>query len=269
MPRGVMTPFVQPPRGGLTWQLAGERLALLAWGRAILLQFAHPKVAAGVAAHSGFRAHPLAPFLRLHHTVAAMRRIVFGTPADAERAVAAIRAIHDRVHGATPGGAAYSAHDADLLLWVHATLLDSHVRVLGPVLGPFPAPALDAYCREAAPLPIALGADAAAVPRDWPSLQAYLDAQQASGVVSVGPEARTLAAHVLRPALGRLAPPLVAAAERISVGTLPPAVRAGYGVAWSDADEARLVRTLARLRALRRRLPVAVARWPEARRPGV
>ena len=39
-----------------------EVVVLLGWGRAILLQLAHPLVAAGVAEHSGFGGGPLDMF---------------------------------------------------------------------------------------------------------------------------------------------------------------------------------------------------------------
>ena len=47
----------------------GERLSVLGWGRAILLQLAHPLVAAGVHEHSSFRGSVVAPFARLHGTM--------------------------------------------------------------------------------------------------------------------------------------------------------------------------------------------------------
>src|SRR5205085_12117466 len=111
-----------------------ERLILLGWSRAILLQLAHPLMAAAVARHSSFRSGPAAAAKRLHHTVRAMLDLTFGDDAARTRAVTAIRAIHDRVHGTLsravgpfPQGTPYSAHDPDLLLWVHVTLLDSVV----------------------------------------------------------------------------------------------------------------------------------------------
>lgn len=262
----------RPPSGGITWTLAGERLALLAWPRAILLQLAHPLVAAGVAAHSSFRASPMAPVVRLHATVRAMRHLVFGADEKATAAVDGILRIHDRVHGelaeATgvhPAGAAYSAHDPALLLWVHATLVDSHVAVLGPILGPFTGGQLDRYCGETAPLAVALGARADEIPRDWRRLQDYIAGEIAGGRVAVGTEARALAPAVLRPGLARLAWPLNRVGERVTIGSLPPAIRDGYGFAWDAARERRMRRVLSTLRAMRRRTPDLLARWPEAR----
>jgi uncharacterized protein (DUF2236 family) len=167
----------RPPPGGITWKIAGERLALLAWPRAILLQLAHPLVAAGVAEHSDFRSSPFAPFARLHATVETMRQLTFGTDQQAAAAVQRILGVHDRVNGslgeatgAHARGTRYSAHDPALLLWVHATLLDSHVRVLEPVLGPFTPDERDRYCRETAPLATVLGATNGEVPSTWDQL---------------------------------------------------------------------------------------------------
>jgi uncharacterized protein (DUF2236 family) len=255
----------------MTWRIAGERLAVLAWPRAILLQFAHPLVAAGVAQHSGFRSSPLAPFARLHATVRAMRQITFGTDEQAAAAIRGILAVHDRVNGVAhdPGGVhargtRYSARDPALVLWVHATLLDSHARSLEHVLGPFTPDDLDDYCREAAFLATVLGAKADHVPRTWQQLQDFITGEMESGRVAVGAEARTLAAAVLRPAMGWLVWPLQYAGELVTVGLLPPAIRDGYQFPWDAAKERRMHRVLAAMRRSRERTPDSLARWPES-----
>src|SRR5688500_6462105 len=53
----------------IIWQVDREMALLLAGGRALLLQLAHPKVAAGVAQYSRFQQNPLA---RLQRTMSAM-----------------------------------------------------------------------------------------------------------------------------------------------------------------------------------------------------
>src|SRR5882724_3416680 len=58
----------------MIWQVDREMVLLLAGGRALLMQLAHPKVAAGVAEHSYFKADPLG---RLYRTMSAMWSIVF------------------------------------------------------------------------------------------------------------------------------------------------------------------------------------------------
>ncbi len=262
----------RPRPGGITWTIAGERLAVLAWPRAILLQFAHPKVAAGVAQHSSFRASPFAPYRRLHATVRAMRQLVFGSDAEAADAIRRIRSIHDRVNGTLPetagphaAGTRYSAHDPALLRWVHATLVDSHVRILEPVLRPFTPEERDRYCLEATPYATALGARPEDLPRTWQQLQTYIAEEIGSGRVTVGAQARDLAPAVLRPTFGPILRPLYAPGEWLTIGSLPPAVRAGYGFAWDARRERRHRQVLATLRAVRAVTPDLLARWPEAR----
>ena len=264
--------FVRPPRGGITWRLAGERLGLLAWPRAILLQVAHPLVAAGVADHSTFRRSPVSPYVRLHSTVRAMRMLTFGTDAQAEAALQGILRIHDRVHGslpvglgATPAGTRYSAHAPDLLLWVHATLLDSTARVLGEILPPLTPDELDAYCAESAPFAAALGTRLSETPTSWQALQAYMTRTLASDRIVVGPQARDVAQSVLRPSLSWAAWPARRMGELITIGSLPESVRAQYGFPWSERQERRRQQAIAVVRRARRSSPDAVARWPDAR----
>jgi uncharacterized protein (DUF2236 family) len=265
----------RPQPGGVTWRIAGERLALLAWPRAILLQLAHPLVAAGVAQHSAFRSSPLAPIARLHATVRAMRQLTFGTDEQAAAVVRRILSVHDRVNGTLPEaagiharGSPYSAHDPALLLWVHATLLDSHVRVLDPVLGPFRPDELDEYCREAAPFAVVLGAREDHVPVTWQRLQSFMMEEVASGRVAVGAGALGLAPAILRPAAGRLVWPLQYVSELVTVGSLPEAIRSGYGFPWDATRERRMHRSLTTLRRLRAVTTDWLARWPEARSTG-
>jgi uncharacterized protein (DUF2236 family) len=91
---------------------------------AVLRQTAHPLAMAGVAQHSRFREDPWG---RLHRTGHFLGAITFGSRDVAERAVAQVRAIHDRVRGVDEQGRAYAANDPHLLLWVHCAELESFV----------------------------------------------------------------------------------------------------------------------------------------------
>src|SRR5262245_5631671 len=109
-----------------------EGVVLLGWGRAILLQLAHPLVAAGVGQFSDFDTGAGGYMRRVHRTVGGMLAITFGTPEQARQAIDRINSIHDRVNGTLqepagrfPAGTPFSAHDPQLLLWVHATLVES------------------------------------------------------------------------------------------------------------------------------------------------
>ncbi len=251
----------------------GERLVVLGWPRAIVMQVAHPLVAAGVADHSSFRQGGVAAVTRLRHTIRAMRRLTCGDQTARDESLARIRAIHRRVHGRLaagvgpfPAGTPYSAEDPALVLWVHLTLLDSLPRLYDLVVEPLSESKRDTFCGEAAETAVLLGAHDADVPRSWSALQRALAETLASGAIVVGDQARDLARAVLRPRLGFVASPAIALTRLLSIGTLPDVVRQAYGWSWTTRDERRLRRAVRLLRVGRRFAPECVARWPEARR---
>ena len=253
-------------------RINAERLMLLAWPRAILLQIAHPLIAAGVAEHSSFRDGPLAAAKRLRHVVRAMLALTFGGPDAHAATIGRIRALHRQVHGhlkvaAGPfaAGTRYSAEDPALVLWVHATLLESVVMAYEALIGPLGEAGRDAYCAESAWVPIALGARAADVPCSWAALSTLMTETYQSGAIAVTPDARELASAVLSPPLAALSGPLAAINRLVTRGLLPAPVRAGYGYTWTESDARRLDRVMRLLRRTRRWLPRAVATWPESR----
>src|SRR5688572_27072770 len=88
--------------GSVTWRVNREISVVAGWGRAILLQLAHPAVAAGVRDHSSFRGSLFSSFRRLHSTIGAMLSITFGDTEQMITAAAGINVIHDRVQGRVP-----------------------------------------------------------------------------------------------------------------------------------------------------------------------
>lgn len=253
-------------------RLNAERIVLLGWTRAILLQLAHPLVAAGVFDHSTFRAGRFTAAARLHHTVRSMISLSFGTDAERDATLALINGIHRRVNGTLRedagvfrAGTPYSAEDPALLLWVHATLLESIPLVYERIVGPLTGEERDIYCRESAALPRALGAPQGA-PETWRELQTYLARTYESGAIAVSTQARELARAVLAPSLAWLIAPAAYANRLVAVGLLPAPIRAQYGFRWSADDERAMERCLRVLRRARRVIPDMVALWPEARR---
>src|SRR5436305_11494123 len=107
----------------MTWRVDREAMVLLGSGsRALLLQVAHPLVAAAVAAHSRYRSDPLG---RLRDTLDAIYSFAFADTQRALGVVQSINGLHAHVQGRAPSGEPYSALDSHLLLWVYATLIDS------------------------------------------------------------------------------------------------------------------------------------------------
>jgi uncharacterized protein (DUF2236 family) len=131
---------------------------------------------------------------------------------------------------------------------------------------PLQADARDVLCREAAWLPVALGAREADVPQDGEALSAYLIRLYSAGALAVGPDARDLAAALLRPAGLDLAWPLTGLNRLFAIGTLPDHVRSLYGFEWTPRHAARLSRATRFVRRIRPAVPRALALWQDARR---
>src|SRR5438105_15405151 len=118
----------------MTWRVDREVAVLFGSGsRALLLQVAHPKVAAAVADHSRYRSDYLG---RLRDTLDAIYGFAFADSHRVERILHGINALHRRVRGSTPDGEPYSALDPHLLLWVYATLIDSSLLAYDTFVGP-------------------------------------------------------------------------------------------------------------------------------------
>ena len=257
----------------VAFRINGERLAVLGWSRAILLQLAHPLVAAGVFEHSGFRASPMAAVGRLYHTTQAMLAITFGDEQRHRAAVDGIRRIHTRVHGRLPAavgpypaGTPYSAEDPSLLLWVHATLIESLVLAYEQLVGPLTPHERDQYSWISAPLAIDLGAHEVDVPRSWLELQAYLERMENSGAIVVGAQARELADSLLRTSIPRAVAPMRWVSGLITAAMLPSRIRQEYGLEWDETRRRRFERLASTTRALRRVTPRIVAVFADARK---
>ena len=87
---------------------------------------------AGVDQHSGYRGDPWG---RLARTSRFLAVTTYGTPADARRQIAAVRAVHRRVTGVAPDGRPYAATDPHLLSWVHLCEADCFLRAYGATAG--------------------------------------------------------------------------------------------------------------------------------------
>jgi uncharacterized protein (DUF2236 family) len=260
------------PAGTVARKINREIVVLIGWGRAILLQLAHPLIAAAINDASSFHGGAGSYARRAHQTISAMLDLTFGTPADAQRIIDRINGIHDRIHGrlgvATgifPAGTPYSARDARLLIWVHATLVDSLVLTYEQLVGPLTAEEKNQYAAESAWLARELGAPADAVPEDTASVSAFMQ-EMYSREICVGADARRMATALLAPGIA-LAAPAFWVSGLITVGLLPDDIRRAYGFEWNERQARKFQRVTTIVRGTRRRLPAMLREWPAARRP--
>ena len=110
------------PAGSPITQVHGDASMFVGGIRAVLLQTLHPGAMTAVAEHSGYRGDMWG---RLARTSRFLAVTTFGTEDHARQAVAAVRAIHERVTGVLPDGTPYAASDPHLLRWVHVGEVDS------------------------------------------------------------------------------------------------------------------------------------------------
>lgn len=271
-PRELIADFeAGDPASSVAWRVNGEVAILLGWGRAILLQLAHPKVAAGVAEHSNFREGRLSRLRRMRRTLDAMLSLTFGSVDEAIAVARRIDRIHGYVHGALPesrggfdAGDAYSARDPALLRWVHATVLDSWMRTYELFVAPLTVEERDHFCAESQGIGPLLGVPPGYLPTTSAELRGYMQSMLASGEIEVGDTARMLARHLLAPPLPLVGGPLGELLQLPIVGLLPEPIRSAYGLPWDDRRETILLVASTASRVLHHRLPERMHRWPVA-----
>jgi uncharacterized protein (DUF2236 family) len=124
----------------VTWPVIGDVAAFIGGIRALLIQAAHPEVAAGVSDHSRYREDPLG---RLSRTSAYVTATSFGAMTEVQAAVDVVRGMHRPVRGRSHRGRVYSAGTPRYAAWVHNTLTDSFL-VAYQRFGPRPLSTADA-----------------------------------------------------------------------------------------------------------------------------
>jgi uncharacterized protein (DUF2236 family) len=258
------TGLVRP--GSVAWRIGAEGVLLLGGGRALMLQVAHPKIAAGVAQHSNYRE---APWRRLYRTLDVTTRIVFGDERSSAEAAAGLRRVHERVRGQDDRGGPYSATDPELLFWVHATLMDTSLLVYDRYVRRLSDAERAVYYEQMKPVGEVYGIPSELQPADWPEFRAYF-AQMLAHRLRVTETTRDVADSLLNPDLPRLAkPPALPAIEAIrlvTVGTLPEHLREELGLSWGPLRERLLTASQGTIRRLLPMLPSLLRQFPAARK---
>jgi uncharacterized protein (DUF2236 family) len=213
----------------MTWAVAGDTAVFVGGIRALLVQAAHPEVAAGVAQHSRYREDPLG---RLARTAAYVTATSFGAMPEVGRAVAVIRGRHRPVAGHSDRGLPYDASDPALSAWVHNSLADSFLTAYR-VYGARPCPPADAdrYVREQARVGELLGAS------PLPDTAAALSAWVASHPgLAPSPASAQAISFLRRPPLPSATRAAYRVLLRAAVATLPGRIREIVGLPSRPGD---------------------------------
>jgi uncharacterized protein (DUF2236 family) len=243
----------------MTWKVNVEPVVFLGASRALLLQVAHPLVAAGIDQHSN---HLDEPWARLFRTMDVMLKLSFGDARASKLQAARLRRTHAAVRGVSAEGVPYDARDPALMTWVWATLVDTSMVVYQRAFGPLPSGDLDRYYREQRLLGVACGIPRGAPPRTCEAFGRYIK-EMIRAELRVTPQAEAVARSIFAiPAPPVLGPSIGRLNRVLAAGLLPEPVRRGYGLIWDRRREVWLGRTFAVARAGARLMPQRVRRFP-------
>jgi uncharacterized protein (DUF2236 family) len=255
--------------GTMTWRINREGVLLLGGGRALVLQVAHPLVAAGVATFSNYREDPWG---RLYRTLDLTTAIVFGDSDTAAEASARLERIHTRVKGTTeeaggrfPAGTPYEANDPELLMWVHATLVETSILVYDRYVARLSIDERRGYYEEQKLLGEAFGIPRERQPDTYADFNEYMHEMLSGDSIAVTDALRDVVDATLRPDMPLVARPLIEAMNVATVSMLPSRLREELGLPWSANRERLVAASRVMLRGALPLLPRLLREFPPAR----
>ena len=273
--RGALDPEAPAPFGprSIVRAMVAEPVTALLVQRALVMEVAHPKVAAAVVHHSDFQRRPLS---RAWVTADAALRLVFGDDTVARGAVRQIYGVHDRINGTLevpPAGGVgaegeagrsgadaahargdYSAHDASLLLWVWATLVDTTETAFTRWVRPLEPVEADVFYTEMRAFGLFFGIPDELLPVGRGAFSRYLSEVLASDL-GTSEHSRSLARQVLWFEHRIVPSPIVRLERVLALATLDTDLLERLGLHPDPADVALGHRVDAWLRAYYRRVP--------------
>jgi len=249
-------PGIFGPRS-LTWRVDREAAIFLGAGRALLLQLAHPWVAAAIEQHSDTFADPIG---RFHRTFSVVFSTVFGS---LDQSLGAARSLHRRhaeiegrlpaAAGRFPAGSPYCANAVPALRWVHATLIETALRAYELVLPPLTPEQHEGYYSESRLFAALFGIPDECLPRDWSAFSTDFAAMVQSDTLTVTDPARMMARRLLTGANTWL--PVPASYRALTAALLPPQIRAAFGLPYGAAEQRTVRRLVAGIRRVYPFLP--------------
>jgi uncharacterized protein (DUF2236 family) len=243
--------------------------------RALVMDVAHPKVGAGVRDHSRFQHLPVR---RLWGTMDLGTQLVFGDVDISRAAARRIYAFHDHVNGhvaepPVPDDDAhrYTAHDATLLRWVWATIIDSVEVAFTRWVRPFADGEADAFYADACSFARFFGIPAELLPPDRGAFAEYLDEVLSSDLLGSTPTSQAMVHDVLWHPM--VPGPLARTPRVMAIGLLDPRLAKRLDLELSPADQRLFDRLDRRLARWYHRLPAVRTKGIDAylflRRPTI
>lgn len=256
------------PRGrSVLRRVQGERLVGLHFGqRALCIGALKPLNYVGTSEHTRQK---LTPFRRLAHTGKMFETIFFGTREEADRVLATVHRMHERVNGTLPEdagphypkGTPYDAFDPELMLWTIAVMADSAECFYELFIRRLDQHEREAFWSDYVRFGELFGMHRGAAPPTYGDFRAWWQEQLAGEDLHLTPEARVVGAFTaFEIPLPAHLQPAKRVHDLIMLGSLPPRVRELYGMSWSPSHQAAFLAVTAAMRAARPLAPRPLAR---------
>jgi uncharacterized protein (DUF2236 family) len=230
-----------------------EVTVLFGGARAVLMQAAHPLVIAGARA-TGF--YERNPWKRLQRTLMLTYAMTFGTKAEADAAAERINDVHERIKGVDEvTGLPYDALDPDLLLYVHACLVESALLFEHLTVGKLDARGRQRFHEEQMLAAELTRIPRASIPPTVGELRGYLRDVERSGILRMTTAAARVADLFHDPPREAEWRPVLVGVSRLAFWTLPEEVRRLYGVELTPSRRRMMRAAFAFIRAGRPLLP--------------
>jgi uncharacterized protein (DUF2236 family) len=256
------------PRGSSILRMVHEEKAVgLMYGqRALCVGAVKPLNYVGTSEHTR---NKRTPFKRIAHTGGMFEAVFFGSRARADRVLAAVDTMHERVVGdlpedagpSYPAGTPYSAFDPGLMLWTVAVIADSAEWFYDRLVRPLSPDEREALWQDYLYFGELFKMPRSAAPTTHAEFRAWYEAQLAGQDLHLTEEARYMgyasAFEIPMPA-SRQVPKRVH--DLVMLGSLPERVRELYGLSYTPARRAACAAVLASARAARRLFPASLKR---------
>ena len=243
--------------GSIIRPVVGEPIVYLLYPRALVMDVAHGSVGTAVADHSRFRRQPLR---RLWATTDAAIRLVFGEGQEPMGAARQIYRFHDGIHGPVAVDGArdigrYTAHDASLLLWVWATLVDSCDVAFTRWVRPYHPEEAESFYQDMCAFARFFGIPAVMIPPDRHAFASYLDRMLDDRRLGASATSARVARDILWLRPWFVAPTASSAVRILNIGTLDPRLARRLDLCLTAAERQRFDRFDGLLRRHYSRLP--------------
>ncbi len=243
-----------------------KAVGLLYGQRALCIGAIKPLNYVGTSEHT---ASKRTPFRRITHTAAMFELVFLGTCAEADRVLAMVAHMHERVVGVLPhdagphypAGTPYSALDPELMLWTVAVIADSAQWFYERLVRRLSDAEREALWQDYIRFGELFALPRAAMPASYDAFRAWYSEQLAGEDLHLTEEARYMghasAFEIPMPASSQ---PFKRVHDLLMLGSLPPPVRELYGLRYTPAAAAAFAATQAAARFARLIAPRSLTR---------